>query len=100
MVALNPPGENISNGGPDPATSKRVGMPSITAVDALVSDMSVIREHPPSDPNTAGDLSCRPHIVGVSQYRVVCDLSDVGVGVRRIVQSIGAVADRRGRHPH
>ena len=32
IVALKPPGENRSSGGPEPVTSKRVVIPSQTAV--------------------------------------------------------------------
>ena len=64
-----PPGENISSGGPEPATSYLVAMPPISTDDTYPSL----------------DLASRSDVPRIGGDRVERDLRDVGVRVGRVV---------------
>src|SRR5688572_155063 len=87
MVASNPPGENISSGGPSPATSYRVLMPSITANGISLR----VREPQASFPP---DLPPRPDVVTIGSDGVERHLRDIGISVGPIVERGGHIANR------
>src|SRR5215475_1950525 len=100
-----PPGEYINSGGPEPATSYRVVMPSMSAVGMAVSSLTswrlaAVATLRRSDRDAALDLPPCTDVIGVRADRVVRDPSDVGVRVRRAIETGRGVADRRIRHPY
>src|ERR1700730_16625242 len=83
-VPSNPPGENISNGGPAPITSYRVLMPSTTTLGRALSFQ----------------MASGANVLGIGGEGVERYFRDVGVALGLGFERARRVADGGVRHAH